>query len=186
MNHRFLAFGWVLSAVLAVTVQAPVAGQGKQKSPANKKAWAQPHTPDGQPDLQGVWTNSTLTPVERPAEFQGKPTITEADAVAYEKRTVEGRNRDQRSSDPEVDVGRAYNELFFDQGSRLSRVDGTARTSMVIDPPDGKIPALTPPAQARMDAVRNDARLHPADGPESRSLPERCIFRSEERRVGKE
>ena len=177
MNDRFRLLGCALGVTLALALQVPAAGQAAQKTPpANKKAWVQPKTPDGKPDLQGVWTNSTLTPVERPAEFQGKPTISEAEAVAYEKRTVEGRNRDQRASDPEVDVGRAYNELFFDQGSKLSRVDGTARTSMIIDPPDGKIPALTPEAQKRMDAVRTAARLHPADGPESRSLPERCIF----------
>jgi len=178
MNHRFPTFGLAACAVLALTLQVPVAGQAKPKKTdaQNKKAWTLGHTPDGQPDLQGVWTNSTLTPVERPAVFEGKPTISEGEAVAYEKQTVTARNRDVRDSDPAVDVGRAYNELFFDQGERLARVDGTARTSMIIDPSDGKIPALKPEAQARVEAARTQARLHPADGPESRSLPERCLF----------
>jgi hypothetical protein len=165
MEHRFLAVaGVAIAAILSLAAQS------------TKKGWTPGRTPDGQPDLQGVWTNSTLTPVERPAAFQGKPTISEADAVAYEKRTVTESNRDVRASDPAVDVGQAYNELFFDRGNKLARIDGTARTSMVIDPPDGRIPPLTPEAQKRLDKQREDARLHPADGPESRSLPERCIF----------
>jgi hypothetical protein len=133
-------------------------------------------TADGHPDLQGVWTNSTLTPVERPAMFAGKAVLTEAEAKAYEKETVTGRNRDKRDSDPNVDVGRAYNELFFDQGTQLARIDGSIRTSMVVDPQDGRIPPLTPEAEKRQEAVRAQARMHPADGPESRSLAERCIF----------
>ncbi len=186
MKSRFLAFaGTAIAIALPITAQRATPGTVAQRATpgivaqratSNKTNWTQPHTPDGQPDLQGVWTNSTMTPVERPAEFEGKPTLSEAEAVAWEKKTATGRNRDQRSSDPEVDVGRAYNELFFDQGDKLARVDGTARTSMIIDPADGRIPALTADAQKRMDAVRTYARLHPADGPESRSLPERCIF----------
>jgi len=135
-----------------------------------------PRTPDGHPDLQGVWTNSTLTPLERPGQFAGKTALTEAEATAYEKDTVTGRNRDKRDADPNVDVGRAYNELFFDQGTKLARIDGTIRTSMVVDPPDGHIPALTPEAEKRQEAVRAVARMHPADGPENRSLAERCLF----------
>lgn len=135
-----------------------------------------PRTPDGHPDLQGVWTNSTLTPLERPGQFAGKASLTEAEAAAYEKTTVAGRNRDRRDADPDVDVGRAYNELFFDQGTRLARLDGTIRTSMVVDPPDGRVPALTPEAEKRQEAMRAQARMHPADGPENRSLAERCLF----------
>ena len=145
---------------------------------ASGAAFAQklPRTPDGHPDLQGVWTNSTLTPLERPGQFSGKTALTETEATAYEKDTVTGRNRDKRDADPNVDVGRAYNELFFDQGTKLARIDGTIRTSMIVDPPDGHIPALTPEAEKRQEAVRAVARMHPADGPENRSLAERCLF----------
>lgn len=169
MNYRFSAFRWALGAVIAVVLQSPGAAQ-------NKKPWTPSRTADGQPDLQGIWTNSTMTPLERPVEFQGKPTITEQEAVAYEKRTLDQGNRDRRASDPEVDVGRAYNELFFEHGDGLARVDNTVRTSMIVDPADGKIPAMTPEGQKRAEAARTDARLHPADGPESRSLAERCVF----------
>src|SRR5260370_16047011 len=61
-------------------------------------------------------------------------------------------------------------------GTKLARVDQTIRTSMIVDPADGRIPPLTPEAQKKVDAVRAEAKLHPADGPENRSLPERCIF----------
>jgi len=135
-----------------------------------------PRTPDGHPDLQGVWTNSTMTPLERPAQFAGKTTLTEPEATVYEKDTVTGRNRDRRDGGAEVDVGRAYNELFFDQGTKLARLDGTIRTAMIVDPPDGRIPALTPEAEKKQEALRAQARMHPADGPENRSLAERCLF----------
>jgi hypothetical protein len=102
--------------------------------------------------------------------------VTAKEAADYEKQVVEGRNRDRRDTNADVDVGQAYNELFFDMGTKLARVDGTIRTSMIVDPADGRLPALTPEAQKRTEAVRAQARLHPADGPESRSLPERCLF----------
>jgi hypothetical protein len=137
---------------------------------------ALPRTPDGHPDLQGIWTNSTLTPLERPGQFASKPVLSEAEAAAYEKETVTGRNRDRRDGGADADVGRAYNELFFDQGTKLAHVDGTIRTSMIVDPPDGHIPALTPEAEKRQEAARAVARQHPADGPENRSLAERCLF----------
>jgi len=128
------------------------------------------------PDLQGNWTNASLTPLERPDALAGKSNLNEAEAAAWEKRTKDQNNRDRRDTDPEVDVARAYNQSFFEQGSHLSRIGGTFRTSLIVDPPDGKIPAYTPEAAKRLAATRAEARNHPADGPENRSLAERCIF----------
>jgi hypothetical protein len=145
-------------------------------APAFGQRWNAPRTPDGRPDLQGIWTNSTLTPLERPAEFEGKPALTEAEAAAYEKRLLEQGNRDRRDGGAEADVGRAYNELFFERGDRLARIGNTIRTAMVVDPADGRVPALTADAQKRLQAARNQARLHPADGAENRSLQERCLY----------
>jgi hypothetical protein len=163
MSYRIRVRAMTLAMVMAGMVSA-------QKTSTPGK------TPDGQPDLQGIWTNNTLTPLERPAQFQGRPTVTAKEAADYEKQVVEGRNRDRRDTNADVDVGQAYNELFFDMGTKLARVDGTVRTSMIVDPADGRIPALTPEAQKRAEGIRAQARLHPADGPESRSLPERCLF----------
>ncbi len=143
---------------------------------AQNLSHALPRTPDGHPDLQGIWTNSTLTPLERPGQFANKPVLPDAEAAAYEKETVTQRNRDRRDGGADADVGRAYNELFFDQGTKLAHVDGTIRTSMIVDPADGHIPAFTPAAEKRLEAARAEARAHPADGPENRSLAERCLF----------
>jgi hypothetical protein len=171
MRIRFSTANCVYSLVLAAVLLAPASGQVPSKPAASL-----PRTPDGRPNLEGIWTNNTLTPLERPADLRDTPTLTEQAAAAYEKQVVTGRNRDRRDSDPEVDVGRAYNELFFDQGARLARIGGTIRSSIIVDPPDGRIPPLTPEAQKRLDAAREHARLHPADRAQDRSLTERCVF----------
>ena len=126
--------------------------------------------------LDGVWTNSTLTPLERPDEFRGKPYLTEQEAAAYEKRLLTQGSRDRRDGDPETDVARAYNELFFDHGDKLARIGNTIRTSIIVDPPEGRIPPLTPEAQHRIEQARAYAKLHPADRAQDRSLTERCIY----------
>jgi len=163
MRHRSLVAIGILTAVLSATLLA----QGK---------WTPPRTPDGQPDLQGVWTFSTITPLERPAEFADKPFLTDEEAKSLERRTMERSNRDNRDQNPEADVSAAYNEFWWDRGVHAARVNGKTRTSLIVDPPDGKVPALTPDGQARADARAEARRLHPADGPEDRSLGERCLL----------
>jgi hypothetical protein len=140
------------------------------------KPWTPPRTLDGQPDLQGIWTNSTLTPLERPAEFRTKPVFTEEEGAAYQQRMLALRNRDRRDGDAEADVARAYNELFFDQGDKLARVGNSIRSSIIVDPTDGKIPPLTAEAAARIERARAYASVHPADRPQDRSLTERCLY----------
>ena len=172
MSHRFLVSICVLAPLMLAPVQ--VAGQtpsAARASPAAK--WTPPRTPDGQPDLQGVWSSSTLTPLERPLELADKPVLTHAEAAAYEKRLVQQGNRDIRGASADVDVAGAYNELWFDRGTK---VVGSRRTSLIVDPPDGRVPPLTPDAQKKVDAAREYASLHPADGPEDRPLAERCML----------
>jgi len=161
---------------LGLLLPTPAAAQSGSKALSSAKSWTQARTPDGQPDLQGIWTNSTLTQLERPEAFASKPVITEAEAEAYERNTLTTRNRDRRDGGADADVTRAYNELFFDQGDKLARIDNTIRTSMIVDPSDGRIPPLTPEAKKKQDAIRAEASLHPADTPRDRSLSERCIF----------
>jgi hypothetical protein len=134
--------------------------------------WTAPRTADGQLDLQGLWSNATITPLERPKELAGKPFFTEQEVAEYEKRVLQDTNKDRRDGDPESDVGRAYNDSWWDRGTR---VVSTKRTSIVIDPPDGRVPALTPEAQKR-EAARLEGLRHPAAGPEDRALSERCIL----------
>ncbi len=140
---------------------------------ATAQKWSPPKTPDGQPDLQGVWTNITITPLERPPELAGKAFLTDQEAAEYEKRVVAANNVDRKDLPPEVDVGLAYNNAWYDRGTK---VVGTRRTSLIVDPPDGRIPPLTPEAQKRQDDFRAAARGHQTDGPENRSLAERCLL----------
>jgi hypothetical protein len=142
---------------------------GRRPTPAPAAAAA--------PDLEGVWFFSTLTPLERTAEFANKPELSAEEAAAYEKLTVERSNRDRRdTSSPEADVGGAYNEFWWERGTLLATVNGKKRTSLIVDPADGKIPALTADGQKKVAARAADRREHPADGPENRSLGERCLM----------
>ena len=149
-------------------------------SAQNKTAWKMPRTADGHPDLQGIWANSTRTPLERAPAFAGKPTLTDAEAKIWEKNDAESWKELDGTSDGPLHAGKgsagtgAYNVLFYDMGSELARVDGVKRTSMVIDPPDGKMPALT--AQARERSRLAATRASSFDNVKDRGLSERCIF----------
>jgi hypothetical protein len=133
--------------------------------------WTPPRTPDGQPDIGGVWTNATITPLERPTELAGQPFFTKEEAAAYESKTAQQSNRDRRDGPADADVTRAYNEAWWDRGSK---VVPSLRTSLIVDPPDGRLPALTPAAQAAARR-RAEALQRPATGPEDRLIRERCI-----------
>jgi hypothetical protein len=140
-------------------------------APASK-IWAPAKTADGQPDLEGVWTNTTLTPLERPAELAGKPFLSEQEAADYVKRTLQQVNSDRRDGGPQTDVNRSYNEFWRDRGNDLV---ADRRSSLIVDPPDGRIPPLTPEAQKLVEEKRAWMQEHATDGPEGRSLAERCI-----------
>jgi hypothetical protein len=124
------------------------------------------------PDLQGIWTNKTLTPLERPQDLGNKQYFTKEEAAAFEKRAAQASDRDRRDGSAQTDVARAYNEFWFDRGNR---VVPTLRTSLVIDPPDGRIPALSAAAQ-QGERERAETLRRPPNGPEDRLLRERCIL----------
>src|SRR5262245_13319885 len=148
-----------------------------QPAPSTSAASAAPPAPAGKPDLEGVWSFATITPLERPADLAGKTELTPAEATAYERRTIERNDRDRRDrSSPEADVGGAYNEAWFDRGSAMTVVNGRKRTSLVVDPPDGRIPPLTAEGQQKAAARAADRRDHPTDGPENQGLPTRCLL----------
>jgi hypothetical protein len=125
--------------------------------------------------LEGIWSFSTLTPLERPAEFGDRALVSDAEAAAWVKQNLERNNRDRRDGGAEVDVGRAVNDYWFERGTELAARDGRRMTSLIVDPPDGRLPALTTNARATLAARAADNRAHPADGPENRSLQERCL-----------
>ena len=155
-------FQWMLA--MAVLTPALCAAQAGGPS-RNARQWTPARTPDGQPDIQGVWTYSTLTPLERPAELAGKAVLTEQEAAEFARQTIDRVSTDRRDGGGSADVGRSYNEFWRDRGNVVK----TLRTSLIVDPPDGKVPALTPEAQKREAERAEFARLHPADGPENRN-----------------
>jgi hypothetical protein len=127
-------------------------------------------TPWGDPDLEGIWTNATLTPLQRPPELASKEFFTPDEAVQFQRTRIEQTNADRPL--PPGQVG-AYNDAFFERGTSIVR---SRRTSLVVDPSDGRIPALTPDAQKKVEARQKREAASPADGPEDRWLTERCIL----------
>jgi hypothetical protein len=152
--------GKVLALAAVILAGSALAQTGK---------YTPPRTPDGQPDLQGVWTNITITPLERPANLAGKEFFTATEARQYEKDTAERNNADRRDSDSQADLNRAYNEAWYDRGTKVVE---TLRTSLIIDPPDGRIPRV--PQKAAAAPPGGFGR--PPEGPEDRGLTERCIL----------
>ena len=121
MLHRASRLVILLTIALAAVARpGPVSGQGV------------PRTSWGHPDLQGIWSTATITPFERPAELAGKEFFTPTEAADFERRTLERTNRDRRDGGAEADVARAYNNFWWDSGTRVVR---TRRTSLVIDRP---------------------------------------------------
>ena len=125
-----------------------------------------PRTPWGHPDLQGYWTNTTTTPLQRPAELKDKAVLSGAELAERDKLVAERANQDAK---PRPGNPGTYNDFWYERGALNSR------TSLVVDPEDGRVPALTDAAQRRAAEAREGRG--PADSPEDRSAFERCITR---------
>ena len=154
MRPTALATLFVVLALAAVHGQAPAQRQSApavKAGPTGEKATTPGKTAWGDPDLQGTWSNQTLTPLERPTQFKDKPVLTEAEAAAYEKQLVDAGNVDNRTPGTVQDVNLAYNQVWWDRGNKIV---ADRRTSLIVDPPDGRIPSLTPAAQKRREEDR--------------------------------
>ena len=171
--------------VIAIAIPLCLSAQSSQVAKVTAKTWKPPRTSDGHPDLQGIWNYSTLTPVERPRDLAGKEFFSEKEAVEFERRALQTRNvDDNRETKPTArgivngtveteDLASAYNEFWWDRGTK---VGANRRTSLVFDPPDGRIPPLTAQAQRRIAGL-DERNQQLAEGPEDRPLSERCILR---------
>jgi hypothetical protein len=193
--HRYLAFAGALAVVVTlargqVTAQAPVA---RANTTSVKKTWTLPRTPDGQPDLQGVWANNNATPLERPTILNGRTTLTNEEVAALKKKAGElfngegdaafgdeifrsvlesvkaGQSAPYQKAPQEIDFGTGDYNSFW-----IVERDWDNRTSLITDPPDGRLPPMTPEGLQRRDAAAA-ARKRLAAGPEDRTLGERCI-----------
>jgi hypothetical protein len=148
--------------MLIVLIVLPVVGSAGQETP-----W-------GDPDLQGIWSNATITPLERPPELAGQEFFTEEEAAQYTRQTLDLTNRDRRDGTALEDLDRAYNDFWWDSGTSVVK---TLRTSIIIDPPNGRIPPLTHEASKLAEERAEERRLHATDGPENMALTDRCIWR---------
>jgi hypothetical protein len=146
------------------------AGQSGQAARTGARAGGAnvPRTPWGHPDLQGIWTNTTTTPLQRPDELAGKAVLTDAEREARDRENREKRFIDQKPKPGETG---AYNQFWFERGAL------TSQTSLVIDPVDGKIPEMTEPAKKRLEAQVAHRKAHPADSWLDRGPYDRCITR---------
>jgi hypothetical protein len=130
------------------------------------KPWSAPRTPDGHPDLQGIWTNATITPLERPASLEGKAFLTEAEARALEELAAARR---EEADKPIPGRFESYNQFWLDGGTTVL---STRQTSLVVDPADGRVPVRPAEEQRRDEMWANYG-----DAYESMSPWDRCITR---------
>jgi hypothetical protein len=140
--------------------------------------WQVPRTPWGAPDLQGNWTNASLTSLERDDMFKGKPFLTAAEAAEFERNNLFAQfaAADAKPTDPSVKAQKSsdpggYNAFWLDPGTKLAVVNGEARTSFIVEPANGKVP-YTPEGLKAFQAARAGINF---DGPERRALGERCL-----------
>ena len=153
MRERFsalMACGAVVAAAAAAVISAPTTNASAQAPAApGTPAPAPPKTPWGEPDLQGIWTDETTTPLQRPARFADKEVFTEAERAELDRVRSEVLGRERRAErGTERDVSGSYNNVF------VSFKHTGARTSLIVDPPDGRIPPLAPETQKIVSADR--------------------------------
>ena len=186
---RTIALLAVGFATLASTAPVVLLAQAE-----SREQWVLPRTPEGHPDIQGDWTNATITPVQRPSGL--RPVLTPEQVAAIEGGRQEFLEEGYADSDPDREAPPAggvfsgnllfdaasggtggYNQFWIDAGDRVAVFNGERRSSLVTSPEDGRIPALTPAAQRRIgEAFARSRQFGEFDNPENRPLAERCLM----------
>ena len=165
--------------------QSGAAAETATKPATPKKAWNMPRTPDGQPDLQGVWTNNSVTPLQRPKELATKEYYTEAELAQLQQRERDRLALDDVEGEPPANhsgvEGAPAENVHYDHAQfgldwLQSKVAWNRRTSLIVGP-EGTIPPLTPEARKRLAEISAKEKGREFDGPENRPLAARCIAR---------
>jgi hypothetical protein len=172
MSKRFLAAVLMVVAVLGVVVAV---GEAQQSQPRGS-SWVQPKTPWGDPDLQGVWNNVTGTPLQRSEAHKDKAILTDQEAEEFERQGAERREAAEALPVAQQSEGArtGYSpKVWFETGYDLSG----NRTSLLVDPENGRLPPLTTMARKMTELQAQVRRVSPADTPEDRGPYERCITR---------
>lgn len=151
----------------------------------NSDQFIVPRTVDGVPDLQGMWTSNTITPLVRPSRFGNKLVLSAEEAFQLEQEVADYTLEQDQPSDPDreapnkgrIELADSYNNFWFDDGTRVARYNGEFRSSLIVDPANGQLPEYTPAGQERANlAAAQRSGPNAFDGPESRPLAERCIM----------
>ena len=185
MRDRLVASLGALAVIVALWAPVFVAAQARPAAPKTPpaktvaaKTWKQPRTPDGQPDLQGYWTSLSFTPMERLPKYGGREFLTDEETAEVFKAGVQHSYEFTFANSSETPV---YDATVYALDAWQNGVRPNRRSSLVVDPPDGRIPALTPEAQARRSGRRADADAEGAEGapmfngPEDFGLTVRCF-----------
>ena len=188
MSGRFRISLGVLAAVVVVASVLAARGQlawlpGVSAGTAASDEWTPPRTPWGDPDLQGIYNYGTSTPLQRPTQLGDKAVLSDEEAAQLQKDLAYRLDRDRRDGGPQADVSRSYNDAWMDP-NRM-RLTGDRRTSLIIDPPNGRLPArveraLTPEEQqARADQDMSTRRFNAGFQESYRDMDvgNRCIIR---------
>jgi hypothetical protein len=174
---------WPSAQAPAAPAKPAPAARAAAAKPAAEKAWKPTRTPWGDPDLQGVWNDATSTPLQRQTNRSAQEVLSDEEAKQFEEELAFGLSRDRRDGGPEADVNRAYNEHWMD--SRRLKITADKRTSLIVDPPDGRMPPLVPlsperqKARAALAAQNKRFLAGMPHHPEEMSLPIRCIIRTD-------
>ena len=182
MSHRSLASTAALAAVVVVLLlaQAPVAGQTAAKATTAGKAWTPPRTPDGQPDLQGIWSNATLTPLERPKGLGTKEFYTDREFAELARRVRQGDVGEEADLGAAAENSLRYDLSLYGFDLTKARFASSRRTSLIVGP-SGLVPPTLPEARKRNADLAAKNKGHEFDGYENRPLQERCILMGQER-----